>query len=60
MTGDWSGGNVVGIMSRLRAGRSRVRILVGARDFSLLQNVQTDVRAHPVSYSMGTGFFPPG
>jgi hypothetical protein len=37
----------VGIVSRLRSGRSGVGIPVGARDFYLLQNVQT--------YSVGTG-----
>jgi hypothetical protein len=36
------------------AGRSGDRILVGARDFSVL-NVQTGSRAHPASYSVGTG-----
>ena len=44
-------------MTRLRAGRSGDRIPVGAKDLSLLQNVQTDGGAHPVSYSMGTVFF---
>jgi len=33
----------------LRAGRSGIRVPVGARDFSLSQNV------HPVSCSVGTG-----
>jgi hypothetical protein len=36
-------------------GQCRVRIAVGARDFSLLQNVQTGSGAHPVSYSLHTG-----
>jgi hypothetical protein len=39
----------------LRAGRSGDRIPVGAR-FSA--PVQTGPRAHPVSYTMGTGSFP--
>jgi len=29
----------------------------GARDFSPLQNTQTNSRAYPVSSSMGGGFF---
>jgi len=36
------------------AGRSGCRILVGARDFSVL-NVQTGSGAYPASYSVGTG-----
>jgi len=35
--------------------RTRLRILTGARDFSLLQNFQTDLGDHTVSYSVGTG-----
>jgi hypothetical protein len=31
------------------------QILIGARDFSLLQNVQTDSGVHPASYSAGAG-----
>jgi len=31
-----------------------------ARDFSLLQNVETDSGAHPASYSKGTKFLPQG
>ena len=38
-------------LTRLRAGRYRVRIPVGARDFSLFQNVQTGTGAHPASSS---------
>ena len=38
----------------VRAGRPGVRILVVARDFSVLQHVRTDPRAHPAFYSMGT------
>ena len=45
----------------LLAGRSGLRIPVGARDFSLLQNVQTVPRApHPASHSVGTRVFPGG
>jgi len=40
-------------LTRLRAGRYGVRILVGTRDFSL-QNVQTSTGANPASYSVGT------
>jgi len=36
------------------AGRSGYRILVGARDFSVL-NAQAGSGAYPASYSMGTG-----
>jgi hypothetical protein len=39
----------------LRAGRSEDRILVGARVFT---HIQTGHRAHPASYTMGTGSFP--
>jgi hypothetical protein len=35
--------------------RSGVLFLIGARNDSLLQNVQTVSGAHPVSYSMVTG-----
>jgi hypothetical protein len=50
-------GGVVGVATRLRAGRSGFRISVKETDFSLLQNVQTGSGAHSPSYSMGTGFF---
>jgi hypothetical protein len=39
----------------LWAGWSRVRILVGVRDFSLLQNLQIGSGAQPDSCSLGTG-----
>jgi len=42
-------------VTRLWTGQSRVRIVVAARDFSLLQNVQTGCGAHKVSYSLHTG-----
>jgi len=38
-----------------RAGIDRVRIPVGAKYLSLLQNVQPGSGAHPASYFMGTG-----
>jgi hypothetical protein len=37
----WSGGSIVDIKTRLWTGRGGVWILVGARDISLFQNVQT-------------------
>jgi hypothetical protein len=40
---------------RLRAGRSRDRILVGTRFFA---HIQTDPGAHPAYCTMGTGSFP--
>jgi hypothetical protein len=51
-----SGGqdSVIDVASRLRARRSGMRILVGARDFSLLQNAHTGSGAHAASYSIGT------
>ena len=50
-----SQGSVVGIANRLWAEWSGVRIPIVARDFSLLQTVQTISWAHPASHSMGTG-----
>jgi hypothetical protein len=47
-------------MTWLRVGLSGVRIPESAREFSLLQNVQTNSRVHPDSYSMGTGDSFPG
>jgi hypothetical protein len=47
--------NVVGIENRLQAQGSRVPIPAGARDFSLLPNVQVHSVAHPASHSMGIG-----
>ena len=48
---------IVGIMTRLRVVWSGVRIVVGARDFSLFHNVQTDTEVRPASCSIGTVFF---
>ena len=42
---------VVGIVTWLQDGRFGVRISAGA----ILQNAQTGSRAHPASYSVGTG-----
>lgn len=45
--------SVVGIKTRLQAGRSRVRIPAGSRDFSLLQDVQSSSGYDLASYPMG-------
>ena len=50
-------GNVVGIATELRAGRSGNRILVGTRFYA---PVQTGPGAHPASCTMGTVSFPGG
>jgi hypothetical protein len=49
-----SRGSSVGIATMPRAGRSSVRIPLGARGISLLQKVQIRSEAHPASYAMGT------
>ena len=43
---------MVCVVFRLLAGRSGVRMTAGARDYSLLQNVQPGCGAHPASYSL--------
>ena len=48
------------IVTRLRAGRSDVQVPARARDFSLLQNVQTCCGAHPASCSVGMRPLVPG
>jgi len=45
---------LAGIVTRLRTERSGVRVLVGARVFSLLQNVSTGTCVRPASYSVST------
>lgn len=45
---DW--GSIVNIATRLQAGRSEIQIPIGARDFSLLFNVQTGFDAQYFSY----------
>ena len=45
----------MGIVRRLRAGWSGVRVLVGARDFSLLQSIQTGSKIYPASYWVNIG-----
>jgi hypothetical protein len=49
---------VVSIETMLRAGRSGVLIPAEARDFYLLQNVQTGSQDHPASTPSGTGVLP--
>jgi len=46
--GKWDG--VIDIATIVRAGRSEVRIPIGARGLSLFQNVQTGSGVHPASY----------
>jgi hypothetical protein len=50
-------GGVVGIENGLRPGLFRVRIPIGARDFSRLEMVQTVSEVHLASYSMSTDAF---
>jgi len=44
-------------MTRLRAGRSGIRIPVEEGAFSLLRNIQAVSVTHPASYSVVSGFF---
>jgi hypothetical protein len=46
---------VVGIETRVPAGRSGVQIPDRVRDFSLLHDIQTGSGDHSLSYSLGTG-----
>jgi hypothetical protein len=46
--------NVVGIMTGIETGESRVQILIRARDFCLLKNVQTWSKTHKTYYSTVT------
>jgi hypothetical protein len=48
----WSQSSIV---TTLWTGCSGVRIPIGARDFTLLQNIQTGQGAHLVFYSVGIG-----
>lgn len=52
--GQRSQGSLVGVVTRLYAGRSGVRNPVGAKGFS---SKMTGCRAHPPSYSVGTWVF---
>jgi len=50
----WDG--AAGIVTRLWAERSRVRVPVQAKDLSLLQDIQTDPGVHPALSLMSTMF----
>ena len=45
---------LVGIVTRLWAGRYGIRISAGTKYFSLLHSFQTGSGVHPASFSMGT------
>ena len=47
--------SIVGVVTRLRAGRSVVRIPVVARNFPIFQKVHTGHGAHQASRSVDTG-----
>lgn len=49
-----------GLVIRITTGRSRVRILLGAKDLYLLQSVPTGCGVHPVSSSVVTAILFPG
>jgi hypothetical protein len=51
--GSWD--SAVDIVTMLRARRSRVQILSGTRDLSILEKVQIGSGVDPTSYSVGTG-----
>ena len=46
---------VVSLVTRLRAGRTKVQIPARTRDFSFLENSQTKSVAYSASYSLVTG-----
>ena len=50
----WNQDSVVETATRLWAGQSSIRIPEWARDFSLLQNIQTSPKADSGSYLRGT------
>ena len=52
--------SIVSIATRLLTERSRVRIAVGTKDLSLLQNIQTDSGAHTASYLKSAGMLSRG
>jgi len=54
----WGQGSMVSIVTILLAGWSWVQILVGTKDFSPLQNIQTSFGAHTAFYIWVQGFFP--
>jgi len=45
---------MIGIVTRLWVGKCSVPFAVGARDFSLIQNIQSSLGPHIVSYSLST------
>jgi len=47
--------NIFAVPTMLWTGRTWLLIPVGAKDISLLRNVQTSSRAHPIFYWMGNG-----
>ena len=49
------GVRLVGIVTRLWAGRYGVGISAETKDFSLPQNFHTGSGVHPASFSLGTG-----
>lgn len=51
----WSRDGVIGIVTRLRAGRSAFWIPVQAKEFFFLQDIQTDPGAHSASCATSTG-----
>ena len=51
--GSWD--SLVGMVTRLRTGRTGVQILTEARDILFLQIVQTGSEVNSLSYSMGAG-----
>ena len=50
----WSRGSTVGVVTRLRAGLSGVRVPIRKTEASPLQNVETGSEAHKNFYSIGT------
>ena len=56
----WFDGNVVSIVTGLRAGLCGVQIAARTRDFILLEIVQIVSGSHPASHSICTGGTRPG
>jgi len=53
--------NIIVIVTRLWVGQCSIPFAVAARDFSLIQNIQSSSGLHVVSYSLSTGTsFPRG
>ena len=55
---DPGGVSVVGAVTKLRAGKSRIRNPTGSRDLAVLRNFQSGSGSH-LSYSVGTGVLSP-